>query len=108
MRKSCARIFPVAKDDFPLQSGERRNPVNFGVSTLRRGVRHCIGMAANVGHRIEALQAAVVLLPLTCAPAWATFPYPAPPAGTPPQNYSQYLFLPTTSPPVRPNEFQDS
>src|SRR5262249_58444309 len=40
--------------------------------------------------------------------AFATFPYPTPPAGTPPQNYAAYLRLPVTSPPVRPVDFTGS
>jgi hypothetical protein len=43
---------------------------------------------------------------LVVAPsARASFPYPAPPPGTPPQDYAAYLRLPATSPPVRPVDF---
>lgn len=38
-------------------------------------------------------------------PATATFPYPAPPGGPPPQDYAAYCFLPTTSLPMRPSDF---
>src|SRR5215471_16635912 len=48
------------------------------------------------------VQAAVLL---AARSAFATFPYPTPPAGTPPQNYAAYLRLPVTSPPVRPVDF---
>ena len=37
--------------------------------------------------------------------AEATFPFPAPPPGTPPQDFASYLFLPATTPPVRPADF---
>jgi hypothetical protein len=37
--------------------------------------------------------------------AHATFPYPAPPPGTPPQAYASYLRLPVTVPPTRPSDF---
>ena len=42
---------------------------------------------------------------LAARSAHATFPYPTPPPGTPPQNYASYLRLPVTSPPVRPVDF---
>jgi hypothetical protein len=48
------------------------------------------------------LLAAVVAL---ATPAFATFPYPAPPPGTPPQDYAAYLRLPATVPPTRPSDF---
>ena len=48
---------------------------------------------------------ALLAAALAAPPAEATFPYPAPPAGTPPQDYAAYCFLPTTSPPVRPSDF---
>jgi hypothetical protein len=38
-------------------------------------------------------------------PARATFPYPAPPPGTPPQHYAAYLRLPASVPPLRPVDF---
>jgi hypothetical protein len=38
-------------------------------------------------------------------PARATFPYPAPPPGTPPQEYAAYLRLPAMVPPLRPVDF---
>src|SRR5213079_2323949 len=41
----------------------------------------------------------------TATAAHATFPYPAPPAGTPPQAYASYLRLPVTLPPTRPSDF---
>jgi hypothetical protein len=44
-------------------------------------------------------------LACAAAPAHATFPYPAPPPGTPPQDYAAYLRLPTVMPPVRPVDF---
>src|SRR5262245_18271609 len=44
-------------------------------------------------------------LACAAAPAHATFPYPAPPPGTPPQDYAAYLRLPTVLPPVRPVNF---
>ncbi len=47
---------------------------------------------------------AVALLALA-APAFATFPFPAPPPGTPPQDYAAYLRLPVTTPPTRPSDF---
>jgi hypothetical protein len=37
--------------------------------------------------------------------ALATFPFPAPPPGTPPQSYAAYLRLPVTDPPTRPSDF---
>jgi hypothetical protein len=42
---------------------------------------------------------------VAATPARATFPYPTPPAGTPPQSYAAYLRLPAASPPVRPTDF---
>src|SRR5262252_3400401 len=48
------------------------------------------------------LTATVVAL---ATPALATFPFPAPPPGTPPQDYATYLRLPATVPPTRPNDF---
>jgi hypothetical protein len=45
------------------------------------------------------------LLLLVAAPALATFPYPAPPPGTAPQDYSAYTRLPESVPPVRPSDF---
>ncbi|HXJ33682.1 MAG TPA: S8 family serine peptidase [Candidatus Eisenbacteria bacterium] len=48
--------------------------------------------------------AAIGLLAIA-APALATFPYPAPPPGTPPQSYGAYLRLPMTVPPTRPGDF---
>src|SRR4029453_18025918 len=51
-----------------------------------------------------ALLGAGVLL-LTASPVLATFPYPAPPPGTPPQDYAAYLLLPTVMPPARPVDF---
>src|SRR5690349_23602388 len=56
---------------------------------------------------MHAIVVAIALLAAALSPrvAEATFPYPTPPAGTPPQNYAAYCFLPTTSPPVRPSDF---
>ena len=51
-----------------------------------------------------ALLGATVLV-LAASPVLATFPYPAPPPGTPPQDYAAYLRLPTVLPPVRPVDF---
>jgi hypothetical protein len=48
--------------------------------------------------------AAVAVVALA-TPAFATFPYPAPPPGTPPQQYATYLRLPATVPPTRPSDF---
>src|SRR5262245_61780568 len=48
------------------------------------------------------LLAAVLAL---ATPACATFPYPAPPPGTPPQSYAAYLRLAATVPPTRPSDF---
>lgn len=45
------------------------------------------------------------LVALLVPNAYATFPFPPPPAGTPPQRYAAYLRLPVATPPVRPNEF---
>src|SRR5262245_7632206 len=45
------------------------------------------------------------LLVALAGPAFATFPYPSPPPGTPPQRYAAYLRLPVTDPPTRPNDF---
>ncbi len=42
---------------------------------------------------------------LSARHAQATFPFPPPPSGTPPQNYAAYLRLPVATPPVRPSEF---
>jgi hypothetical protein len=39
--------------------------------------------------------------------AHGEFPYPAPPSSVNPQDYERYLFLPTRTPPVRPNDFQE-
>ncbi len=48
----------------------------------------------------------LAILPLLVATtAYATFPYPAPSAGTPPQDYAAYLRLPPTEPPTRPSDF---
>ncbi|HVN64751.1 MAG TPA: hypothetical protein VMT58_08945, partial [Candidatus Binataceae bacterium] len=58
--------------------------------------------------RVQLLAIAAILIPAFCGIANATFPYPVPPDGTAPQDYSSYLFLPTTDPPVRPNEFSDT
>src|SRR5215467_9217050 len=55
-----------------------------------------------------ALVVASVAAVLAARSAFATFPYPTPPAGTPPQNYAAYLRLPVTSPPVRPVDFTGS
>src|SRR6476659_3140247 len=52
---------------------------------------------------IAALLVAVVVALAT--PAFATFPFPAPPPGTPPQEYATYLRLPATVPPTRPSDF---
>jgi hypothetical protein len=46
-----------------------------------------------------------LLLSCLACPAHATFPFPPPPPGTPPQSYAAYLRLPVTTPPVRPGEF---
>src|SRR5262245_36479455 len=51
-----------------------------------------------------ALLGASVLV-LAASPVLATFPYPAPPPGTLPQDYGAYLRLPTVLPPVRPVDF---
>ncbi len=45
------------------------------------------------------------MLTVATAPAFATFPFPAPPPGTPPQQYATYLRLPATVPPTRPSDF---
>src|SRR5262245_65372128 len=45
------------------------------------------------------------LLLLITSNAFATFPYPPAPVGTPLQDYSAYLRLPATTPPTRPSDF---
>ena len=67
-----------------------------------RGVRSIWRMA-----RLSLAVAAVAAV-LAAQSALATFPYPTPPAGTPPQDYAAYLRLPVTSPPVRPVDFTGS
>lgn len=42
---------------------------------------------------------------LSCNMAWGEFPYPSRPGDVRPQDFERYLFLPTTSPPTRPNDF---
>ncbi len=58
--------------------------------------------------RIALVGYLVLALLITAREAGATFPYPPPPSGTPPQDYASYLFLPTTTPPVRPSDFVGS
>ncbi len=55
--------------------------------------------------RLHAALLVLLAASLAASSADATFPYPAPPSGTPPQDYAAYCFLPTTSPPVRPSDF---
>ncbi|MGH7815385.1 MAG: S8 family serine peptidase [Candidatus Binataceae bacterium] len=54
-----------------------------------------------------ALAFAAILSLAFAANSYAGFPYPAPPEGTAPQDYWEYMFLPTMVPPVRPDEFDD-
>src|SRR5262249_29990301 len=63
--------------------------------------------AAGVACGMPKARAALLTLALLAGPpaAWATFPFPSPPAGTPPQHYAAYLRLPVASPPVRPSDF---
>ncbi|MFI5366805.1 MAG: S8 family serine peptidase, partial [Candidatus Binatia bacterium] len=55
--------------------------------------------------RIALVGYLVLALLIATREAGATFPFPAPPPGTPPQDFASYLFLPTTTPPVRPSDF---
>ena len=50
--------------------------------------------------RLAAATLALLVAALGAPPAEGTFPYPTPPAGTPPQDYAAYCFLPTTSLPI--------
>jgi hypothetical protein len=56
-------------------------------------------------HRLALAVLALASLLADAPPAGATFPYPSPPPGTPPQDYAAYLALPVQSPPVRPSDF---
>ncbi len=51
---------------------------------------------------------ALLAVAVLARPAAATFPYPTPPPGTPPQDYAAYCRLPVASPPVRPVDFTGS
>src|SRR5215831_10229969 len=51
------------------------------------------------------MRGALVFVLAFAARAAATFPYPAPPPGTLPQQYGAYCRLPATEPPTRPSDF---